>query len=192
MNEVNSICVKYNGEELATIQVTPGMDLNEVLSKIDTVLKDYMDSQALSNLDLGCIDIDPLDLTRSTLDQALIEEICNINQTLTGISQSLSDLPNLVLGVTVDIDFRELLGTNNDCVPSVPQTLRQVLSMYATEIQNLKKKDYTENTCDESCGNIVSVSGSFVECQVLPDVDGDFDSQDVLDIDYYATYPWFQ
>jgi hypothetical protein len=189
MSDVQTLCDKYNGETLAEIQVQPGEDLNIVLGKINNAVKNILESQSLQNLDLQDItDIEAVNITRNLLDQVFIDRIKELMDCCEQVEQDELEFPSKVLGITVDIDLRELFGIYNSCVPATPLTLRELLSLFASEIATLKKKDFTQDTCAEDCGIVLSAGGSYVECLALPDAEGDFNALDFLDIDNYATY----
>lgn len=190
MNEMTTICIRYNGSPLATIEVANGENMNVILAKINDKIAEIKTDMDLTGLNVECLpELDPQTMTREDLDQVLIDKLCNHETRLDDVDLDLANLPNLILGTTVNIDLRELTGVNNDCVPAAPITLGALLGIFAQQIQDLKKKDYTENSCDEQCGAVTSASGAFVACFASPDRDGDFDASDFFDQIYYADFP---
>lgn len=190
MNEVGTVCIVYDGNTLATINVMPGENMNQVLSKINTAIQSVVAKQDVSGLDMGCIvGVDPLEATPVIIDQAIINKLCETVGRVTGIEADLAALPALIMGTNVTLDLRALTGVNNDCVPAAPIALSALLGMLVQQIQDLKKKDYTENSCDDECGTVLSASGAFVQCFAVPDATGDFDARDFFDQIYYADYP---
>jgi hypothetical protein len=136
--KVFSACVPYTGKQLTLFDVSDincEPNINDVIEKLDSIIKTIKDSVDLTGLDKECFAYNPSTVTVAELSQIYTTELCAISAQLKALQDAFNDLDVLALPITLDLSC--LYGTN--CQPTT-QTIGTILALFLSEICTLKSQ----------------------------------------------------